>query len=224
MTRTRVLAYLRVSTSMQAESGLGLEAQRTKIELYAQLYDLEIVEWITDAGASAKSLDREGLQRALLAVRRGQADGLVVAALDRLTRNVRDCADLVERYFTKRASLIVVDMNLDTRSPSSRLVLGLLSQVASWERETVAARTSSAVRAKQARGEFIGGKVPYGYRVEAERVVPVEAEQAVIVEARALRASGMSLRDVAGTLAARGIVTRNGRPFAAQQVARLLGS
>ena len=62
---TKTVAYLRVSTEKQADKGVSLEAQRAKVEAYASLYDLELVEIIVDAGESAKTLARPGLQTAL---------------------------------------------------------------------------------------------------------------------------------------------------------------
>lgn len=73
----------------------------------------------------------------------------------------------------------------------------------------------------RSRGEFTGGEAPYGYRVEAGALVAVEAEQAVICEARALRAAGLSLRAVAAKLDRRGMRTRAGKVFAASQIARM---
>ena len=73
---TRTIAYLRVSTEKQADKGISLDAQRAKAEAYAQLYDLELVEVIVDAGHSAKTLDRPGLQKALTLLRTGAVDAL----------------------------------------------------------------------------------------------------------------------------------------------------
>lgn len=96
-TRTRTIAYVRVSTDKQAEKGVSLEAQRAKLAAYADLYDLDVVEVVVDAGVSAKTLQRPGLTRALDMLRKGAADALLVVKLDRLTRSVRDLGELVER-------------------------------------------------------------------------------------------------------------------------------
>src|SRR5579872_5990046 len=96
---TKTIAYLRVSTEKQADRGVSLDAQRVKAAAYAELYDLELVETIVDAGESAKSLDRPGLQRALAMLKGGAADALLVVKLDRLTRSVADIGTLVETYF-----------------------------------------------------------------------------------------------------------------------------
>jgi site-specific DNA recombinase len=71
ITKTRTVAYLRVSTEKQADHGVSLDAQRAKVSAYAALYDLELVEIVVDAGASAKTLERGGLRRALGLLRAG---------------------------------------------------------------------------------------------------------------------------------------------------------
>ncbi len=86
----RVVIYARVSTADQSDKGVSLDAQQAKMAAYASLYDLEVIETIVDAGESAKSLDRPGLQRALGLLRAGQAEGMIVVKLDRLTRSVAD--------------------------------------------------------------------------------------------------------------------------------------
>ena len=93
-TRTRTVAYLRVSTDKQADRGVNLEAQRAKAESYAALYDLELVAIEVDAGESGKSLARPALDRALAMLRTGKADALLVVKLDRLTRSVREARAL----------------------------------------------------------------------------------------------------------------------------------
>src|SRR5690606_6196856 len=97
MSRTRTVAYLRVSTDKQADKGVSLDAQGAKVAAYAELYDLDVVEVIVDAGVSAKTLDRPGLGKALAMLRSGKADALLVCKLDRLTRSVRDLGELVDR-------------------------------------------------------------------------------------------------------------------------------
>ncbi len=98
--QTRTIIYARVSTEAQADSGLSLEAQRAKAEAYASIYDLTIVDVIVDAGESAKSLVRPGLQRALAMLRSREATALLVVKLDRLTRSVVDLGCLISEYFS----------------------------------------------------------------------------------------------------------------------------
>ena len=161
----RVIGYVRVSTEEQASHGVSLAAQTEKVRAYCALYDLELVELIDDPGASAKTLARPGLARALAALDRGDADGLVVAKLDRLTRSVADMATLVSDYFGERAgkSLFSVADSIDTRTAAGRMVLNILVTVSQWEREAIGERTRDALRHKRAIGEAYG-PTPLGYR------------------------------------------------------------
>src|SRR5438132_10485934 len=135
---TRTIAYLRVSTERQADRGVSLDAERAKAKAYAELYDLELAEVIIDAGESAKSLKRPGLQRALGMLERREAEALLIVKLDRLTRSVVDLGSLVERYFAPgKAALLSVGEQIDTRSAAGRLVLNVLASVSQWEREAI---------------------------------------------------------------------------------------
>jgi len=225
--RTRTVAYLRVSTDKQADHGVSLEAQRAKVGAYAELFDLDLVAVEVDAGASAKSLARPALDRALGMLRSGAADALLVVKLDRLTRSVRDLCDLVDDYFRDgKHALLSVGEQVDTRSAAGRMVLNMLTVIGQWEREAIGERTSAAMQHKVSQGEYIGGKAPYGYALADDGVtlVPSDAEQTVIAEARSLRTAGMSLRKVAETLDASGRRARNGRTFAPVQIARMVAA
>ena len=224
---TRTVAYLRVSTDKQADAGVSLAAQRAKAKAYAELYGLELVAVLVDAGASAKTLDRPALSRALAMLKAGEADAMLVVKLDRLTRSVRDLGTLLDRYFGERkgAALMSVSEQIDTRSAGGRLVLNVLMSVAQWEREAIGERTRSAMQHKKANGELVGA-VPYGYQLDADGVhlVEHEGEQRVLASARRLRAAGLSLRAVSAELDRAGFQSRKGRRFGAQSIANMLAA
>jgi DNA invertase Pin-like site-specific DNA recombinase len=225
MDKTRAVAYLRVSTEKQADKGVSLEAQRAKVEAYAQLYELDLVEVVVDAGASAKTLDRPGLQKALEMLKTGQAEAFLVAKLDRLTRSVVHLGHLVEDYFADgRFALLSVGEQIDTRSAAGRLVLNVLASVSQWERETIGERTSAAMQHKASVGEYTGGELPYGYALgpDGDHLVENPEEQRVLGTARTLRGAGLSLRSVARDLNAQGFRSRTGKQFAHVQIARML--
>ena len=105
------------------------------------------------------------------------------------------------------------------------MVLNMLTTLGQWEREVIGERTSAAIRQKQAQGEYIGGLPPYGHAAHSDgSLVPCSEERAVIALACGLRRKGLSLRAVAHGLTSAGHRSRNGRPFAAMQVARMLRS
>src|SRR4051794_22694194 len=97
--RMRVVGYVRVSTDQQAQEGVSLDAQRSRLKAYCVSQDLQLVDIITDDGFSAKSLERPGLRAALGMLTAGKAEGIVVAKLDRITRSVKDLGHLCDTYF-----------------------------------------------------------------------------------------------------------------------------
>ncbi|HEX8111867.1 MAG TPA: hypothetical protein VF516_29245 [Kofleriaceae bacterium] len=100
----------------------------------------------------------------------------------------------------------------------------MLTVIGQWEREAIGERTAAAMQHKASQGEYTGGAASYGYALAADGVTLVEVaiEQAVIAEARAHRATGLSLRKVAEELDRKGLRARNGRPLAPVQVARMV--
>ena len=121
-TTMKLIGYARVSTDEQAQSGLGLAAQEAKLKAYCELYEHELIEIIHDAGQSAKSLKRPGIAQALTMLSEGEADGLLVAKLDRLTRSVADMASLINSHFSEKAgkALLSVADQIDTTTAGGR--------------------------------------------------------------------------------------------------------
>jgi len=205
----KVIGYVRVSTTKQEISGLSVEAQSLKIRQYCELYDLDLVDLIIDSG-SAKTLERQGMKSALQALKSGEAEGLVVAKLDRLTRSIKDLNVLIEEVFTKAALISVADQ-VDTTTPSGRLILNILMSVSQWEREEIGARTKVAMQTKKAKGEYTGGKAPLGWKVDAQgNEVPDEDEQDLISTVRAYRALRLSYSAIAQKLTEADFTSRTG--------------
>jgi len=222
--QNRVVAYIRVSTEQQSEQGQSLEAQQEKIQAYAALYNLEIVEIIVEVG-SAKDLNREGLQRALRLLEAGKASAILVVKLDRLTRSVADLGKLIETYFAPgKASLMSVAEQIDTRTAAGRLVLNILASVSQWEREAIGERTSAVLQHKKSKGEYTGGPIPYGFVVVNGMLVADPHEQEIVRLAKELRSSGLSLAKIASALDKRGLRSRNGKVFVATQINRMVAN
>ncbi len=211
----RAVGYIRVSSDEQATEGVSLDAQRAKVAGYAALYELDLLAIEVDAGASAKTLDRPALGRALAMLDRSEADGLVIAKLDRLSRSVGDWDQLIARYFGERAGkkLWSVADSIDTRTAAGRLVLNVLMSVAQWEREAIGERTRDALQHKIRQGERCG-KVRFGHDLAADgvKLLANTSEQEGLALLRELAAAGMPLRAIARELTARGIPTKEGRP------------
>lgn len=216
----RVIGYIRVSTDGQEASGLGLEDQEAKVRAYCQLYDLELVAVHRDA-ASGKSLNRPGLQAALAAMKAGQAEGIIVAKLDRLTRSVKDMGSLLDGYFREAFAFHSVGEQINTTTAAGRLVLNVLTSVAEWERETISERTSAAMAVKRKRGEKTGGTVPFGFDVVDGKLVQNIVEQRALQRIKELRGLGYSYSRIASALDSEGIPAKNGgkwHPYTVQKV------
>jgi DNA invertase Pin-like site-specific DNA recombinase len=213
--RTAVVGCIRVSTEGQADGGVSLEAQRAKLTAYSIAMDLDLVAIHVDPGLSAKTLARPGVQAALAMLDSGQAEGLLVAKLDRLTRSVRDLGDLVDRYFSSKFSLLSVADSNDTRSAAGRLVLNVLASVAQWEREATGERTRDALAHLRTEGVRLGGAA-LGWKRTTEtddngRLIVSDAqdELAAVEQILELRAAGQTMRAIPATLTAEGHATND---------------
>ena len=217
----RVIGYVRVSTEGQADRGSSLEAQEAKLRRQAELLEVELVAIEVDAGASASTLKRPGLQRALARLDAFEAEGLLVTKLDRLTRSVRDLGDLIDTYFKDgQHALMSASEQIDTRSAAGRMMLNVLTSIAQWEREAIGERTSAVMQHLKECGKFTGGWPPYGWAVDEDgALVASVEEQAVITRVRGLHAAGRSLRTIADEV---GPNRRTGKAFDHKQISRMM--
>lgn len=203
------IAYFRVSTDRQGRSGLGLDAQQKAVRDY--LAGGQIVAEFTEI-ESGKRNARPELARALAACRRQKAK-LVIAKLDRLSRNLAFIAALMDAG----TEFIAVD-----NPHANRLTLHILAAVAQHEREMIAERTKAALQAAKARGVRLG-------RNGAERLAPANRNAAVERATQLepvlsrLRFAGLSANQIAVELTARGVPTAMGGKWHAQTVIRMMG-
>lgn len=219
------VAYIRVSTTQQAESGLGLEAQQATVTAAAQRHGLPLVETFTDAGLSG-SLgleDRPGLFAAIGALRRG--DVLLVAKRDRLGRDVVAVA-MIERLIDRKGARILSAAGEGTEGDdaSSMLQRRILDAFSEYERLIIGQRTKAALKAKKARGERVGN-IAFGYQLAADGTLTEQPdEQAALAIIRDCRAAGYTLRAIADELNRQGIRTRAHGAWKHQYVAGLLAA
>ena len=205
-----MLGYSRVSTAEQAERRYGLEAQEHAIRETCDRRGWWLVDpIIRDEGESGKSLVRPGLEQALAHLAAGDADGLIVAKLDRLSRSVVDFGLLLEWFTEAEATLVALDLGVDTSTPGGRLVANVFASVAEWERDTIAARTRDGLAALRAQGKSAGRPAVADRPELAERI-------------RTMKAAGETLHEIAAQLNAEGVPTPRGgaewRPSSLQTV------
>jgi DNA invertase Pin-like site-specific DNA recombinase len=206
---TGFIAYYRVSTDRQGKSGLGLEAQRAAVGRYLATVGGILLAEHTEVETGRRN-DRPELQKAMAACRKHKTR-LVIAKLDRLSRNVAFIAALMDAG---------VEFVACDNPHATRLTLHILAAVAEHEREMIASRTRAALQAAKARGVRLGRN--------AERLAPANHAAAldhanqikdVLVE---LAGAGMSAREIAAELTARGITTPRGGRWHPQTVRRVM--
>jgi site-specific DNA recombinase len=214
----KAIGYVRVSTEKQ---GLSREAQEKKIRSMAEVQGAELVDVIVDS-ESGKWLKRPGMARALKLIDKGQVQCLIIAKLDRLTRSVRDLANLLDRLQRCGVALVSVAESLDTNSAAGRLVINILGCVSQWEREAISERTRDALQHLKSSGKVYGA-IPFGFTRRGSALVANSSEAAIIKRIRAWRRRGMTLRAIAERLneesAAR---KRGGKKWYASTVGQIL--
>jgi DNA invertase Pin-like site-specific DNA recombinase len=223
-----MIAYYRVSTKQQGESGLGLEAQETAVKSYARQTGATIKASYVEV-ESGKRADRPELARALAHAKRSKAT-LCVAKLDRLSRNV----EFLARVMNSGCEFAAADM-----PQANRFMLHVMAAVAEHEARAISDRTRAALAAAKARGTLLGSARPGHWKgreearlagLEKARVVAAKIKQEKAAEAytdllptlKGYKADGLSLREIAARLNEQGHATRRGRPWNPVQVARVL--
>jgi DNA invertase Pin-like site-specific DNA recombinase len=206
---TGFIAYYRVSTDRQGRSGLGLEAQRAAVVRYLAGIGGTLLAEHTEV-ETGKRNDRPELQKALAACRKHKAR-LVIAKLDRLSRNVAFIATMMD----SGVEFVACD-----NPHATRLTLHILAAVAEHEREMISARTKAALQAAKARGVRLGRN---GERLaSANRATAVDRARQIEHVLAELNQSGMTTREIAAELTARGIRTPRGGRWHPQTVRRVM--
>jgi len=199
---THVYAYVRVSTGRQAEDGESLAVQRRQIEGYAKMLGLTIDRVFVEKGVSGSKPLAERPEGAKLLATIKNGDTIVAAKLDRMFRSARDALDVGDRLRSRGISLHFIDLGGDvTGNGIGKLVFTILAAVAEAERDRIRERVREVKADQKRRKRYLGGKVPFGFRVKVvgdeKYLVDDPDTRKIAATARDLRATGMSIREVA---------------------------
>src|SRR5690606_3744409 len=166
----KAIGYVRVSKREQAESGLGLEDQRSRIAEACAARGWDLLRIEADEGVSGGSTrGRDALARALEDLSAGRAEALVTAKVDRLSRSLADFVAVSQRAREEGWALVALDVDMDTSTPVGELVITLMAALAQFERALIGERTSRALAAARKRGTRLGR--PTDTAPEAERQI-----------------------------------------------------
>lgn len=213
--------YARVSTADQADFGVSLEAQETRLRAWCDLNGYEVAAVLVDRGLSGSRADnRPALQEALRGLRKG--DSLVVYSLSRLARSTKDTLRIAEELERRGADLVSLSERIDTTSSVGKFTFRLLAALGEFERDQISDRTTLAMQQLKKSGRYWGGSVPYGYRNVKGTLEVIPQEMEVIRLVHRLHGDGLSLRAICRRLLANGFCTRTGKAFEPIQIARIL--
>lgn len=177
----RVAVYIRWSTEEQS-SGTTLEVQRDAcvhfIRSQGWSYRKDLV--YVDDGYSGGSLERPAITRLRSDVTAGKVSAVVVYKLDRLSRNLMDCVNLVRQEWSKVALFSTME-RFDTQSSIGQMVFNILVSFAEFERNVIRERTMSGKRKRREQGRNPGMAYPYGYRKGPDGGFEIHPEQAEVV-------------------------------------------
>lgn len=215
----RVIGYLRISTNKQGE--LSLEAQKRKIIGYCQAYDLSCVKFLYETASGKDIKHRPIFNQAISLMLSGEAEGLIVSKLDRLTRSIKDLEFLLEKYFKKYA-LISVQDHIDTNTATGRLMLRIQMGISQWEREVIAERTKEAMETKKINKEYTGGYCPFGYyTANGKDLIKNPEEQLTIKEIKGCIDNNFSVSASAKILNSLGYKTKTGKEWNKNNLKRI---
>lgn len=228
------VAYLRVSSAAQATEGVSMEAQQTRIARWCADEGYTLIAQFEDAGLSGKSMKRRpGLKQAMELACAEKAT-LVAYSMSRIARSIGDMIAIGEHLTAAGSGLATITEKIDTSTPTGRLMYHMMSAINQFEREILAERTALALATKRAKGESVGGRVPYGFsRVQAGTLpsgkprmvlVPNAAERATMELAQRYHAEGWSIRAIGRLLVRKGHLPRQGTSWHPKLVKDLLAA
>ena len=232
-----------IYTRKSSEEGLeqdfnSLDAQHEACAAYVKSQASEgwklVSERYDDCGISGGTLERPGLQRLLADIGAGRIDIVVVYKVDRLTRALLDFAKLVEAFDKAGTSFVSITQSFNTTTSMGRLTLNMLLSFAQFEREVTAERIRDKIAQSKARGMWMGGTPPIGYRADGRSLAIVEEDAAIVRRIFSSYARLGNVRLLAEELEQKNIrsPSRNaatgrafgGRPFSRGQLYKILSN
>jgi site-specific DNA recombinase len=183
--KRRCAIYTRVSTDEQANREYNsMHAQRDAGAAYVTSQQAEgwmlLADHYDDGGYSGGNSDRPALKRLVVDIEAGLIDVVVVYKIDRLSRSLMDFVKLVEVFDRHAVTFVSVTQSFNTTTSMGRLTLNILLSFAQFEREVIGERIRDKIAASRARGMWMGGRAPLGYRVLNRKLVVHAAEAAVV--------------------------------------------
>lgn len=221
---SKAAIYVRVSTQFQVDKD-SLSVQKRELCAYADLVlgirDCDIFE---DPGYSGKDTSRPAYQRMMARLRTGEYSHLIVWKIDRISRNLLDFAEMYKELKRLGVTFISKNEQFDTSTAIGEAMLKIILVFAELERNMTSERVTATMLSRAMNGQWNGGRVPYGYDWDKEtKILSVNEKEADVYRFMCtLYEEKQSLLKVCKELNRRGIPTKEGNPWQAQTVHKLL--
>lgn len=216
----KLVGYVRVSSKNQ-EDNTSLADQKRRIKAYCEAFEHELIAVFEEVESGGNIGDRPQFAEAMDMVK-NSADGIVSIKLDRIARNCKDVLILVDDVLQPaNKALVLLDLNVDTSTPTGKMILTMMAAVAELEKAQINERCRNGKAAKAAQGGYVHGTPSYGFDAVDKELQPNESEQKAIEVIRRHRKSGKSYGKVADYLNDQGIPTKRGKQWSAMQVMRV---
>lgn len=196
------IIYARFSPRPNAGDCLSCEKQIELCQKYAESKGFKVIAVYQDKALTGTNMNRPELTKAIK--KTCEVKGVLVCySLFRLARNLRDCLDIAETLKEHNAYLSLLNTNIDTSTPTGRLLYGVMGSFGQFERDTISERTSVSMRYLQSKGRRMSAKPPYGYMVDLNdpsRIIKNPNEQRAIKQMIAWHKQGMTYREICSEL------------------------
>jgi site-specific DNA recombinase len=178
----RVAFYTRISTDEDHQKySLGAQKERLEAFCKAQWGDAWQLHKVYRDTESGTHMNRPGLEEMLYEASTQAFNTLLVFRVDRLSRKVRELAQMVDELTKNGVTLRSITEPFDTSNAAGKMMLQMLGVFAEFEHATIVERTKVGMEKKAKGGNFVGGNVPYGYQLDPEKGLAIHEEEALIV-------------------------------------------
>jgi len=217
----RAALYARVSTEDQAKEGFSIPAQLKRLNAYCKARNWQAAFEYVDDGYSGRSIKRPAYERMMR--EKDSWDILVVLKMDRIHRNSRNFAQMMDDLDTWKKEFNSMQEAFDTTTAIGRFVMDTIQRIAQLESEQIGERVKMGMTQKAKKGVgYLGFGQPYGYHYSGKRLTVIETEAETIRSIFRLYSDGLSLRDISDRLNVSGIPAKKGMRWSRGSVFAIL--
>lgn len=223
MEKKKIVGYCRISTLEQKKKGYGVDIQAREIRDYAERYELVIDRFYIDEAKSGVSEDRRELKRLIKDCKAGKVEAIIVASLDRLSRDLRFTENLLYDLEKLGVKVFITDMpNYDGANRKDVLIRQIREAIAEENRKEIIDRLKKGREERIRKGKLAGGTLPYGYMRNSREITKNPQEVEIIKSIFALHQENKSGQAIANYLNKKGYKRRKGTAWTQRQVCSIL--